>query len=130
VSPAIALALSLQGTEAARPTTWDPVVYFEHGSAVLPPTAKETVREVVAYAGKRGYSRVIVIAHSDTSGPPGVNLQLSKRRAEAIAAAFADDGFGADQVAIVAAGEEWPAVDTGDGVKEPLNRRATISFER
>jgi OOP family OmpA-OmpF porin len=37
-------------------------------------------------------------------------------------------GVAADALAVDWKGESAPAVATGDGVKEPLNRRSTISI--
>jgi OOP family OmpA-OmpF porin len=54
--------------------------------------------------------------------------KLSERRAKAVADALVGAGVQATTLAVDWKGESEPAVATGDGVKEPLNRRSTISI--
>jgi outer membrane protein OmpA-like peptidoglycan-associated protein len=127
---AMVLAAALQGSEPARLTTFHPIVYFEHGSAALPSSAKETAREAAAYAKRFGFSTLVVVSHCDRSGPEDVNLRLARERGAAVAEALAAEGVALARIRIEAVGEDRPAVLTEDGVAEPLNRRATIDFER
>jgi outer membrane protein OmpA-like peptidoglycan-associated protein len=56
------------------------------------------------------------------------NLKLSERRAKTVADAMAGLGVDASKMAVDWKGKSQPAVATGDGVKEPLNRRATVDI--
>ena len=71
--------------------------------------------------------RVRVTGHADTAGPSGYNMALSRGRAGAVRAALMARGVPARQIDLRAEGESEPAVATGDGVREPRNRRVVIA---
>jgi outer membrane protein OmpA-like peptidoglycan-associated protein len=73
-------------------------------------------------------TRVIVVGHTDSSGSPAYNTRLSERRAKAVADALVGQGVGQQLMQVDWKGETQLAVATGDGVKEPLNRRSTIDI--
>ncbi|NBG96769.1 OmpA family protein [Pyruvatibacter mobilis] len=82
------------------------------------------IDEVAAYTKEFNNPTVNVVGHTDTSGSVAYNQGLSQRRANAVANALASQGVTVGNVGAV--GESEPAVPTGDGVREPLNRRAVI----
>jgi len=104
------------------------IVYFPFDQATLTPEARTVVQEAATYAASGGAAQVQVVGHADTSGSAAYNIRLSERRARAVADAMV--GLGADPALITAdwRGEANPAVPTGDGVREPLNRRATVNI--
>jgi outer membrane protein OmpA-like peptidoglycan-associated protein len=104
------------------------IVYFPFDQAVLTPEAQTVVQEAASYAGTGAATRIAVVGHADTSGSAAYNIRLSERRSRAVADAMV--GLGVNPALITAdwRGEAAPAVSTGDGVKEPLNRRATIAI--
>ena len=55
------------------------------------------------------------------------NMRLSERRAKATADQLVADGVQQSVLDVSWKGFTEPAVQTGPGVKEPLNRRAVIS---
>jgi len=69
----------------------------------------------------------VIVGHTDSSGSPKYNQGLSERRGKAVADALVTSGVAQSTVQVDWKGESQLAVPTGDGVKEPLNRRATIS---
>jgi outer membrane protein OmpA-like peptidoglycan-associated protein len=71
---------------------------------------------------------VIVVGHTDTSGSAAYNMRLSERRAKATADALVAAGVQQSTLAVDWKGFNQPAVQTGPGVKEPLNRRSTIDI--
>ncbi|MGZ8364492.1 MAG: OmpA family protein, partial [Caulobacteraceae bacterium] len=70
----------------------------------------------------------VVVGHADRSGSQTYNVRLSERRAKAVADALVGLGVGGDKLSVDWKGENENAVPTPDGVKEPLNRRATIDI--
>lgn len=105
------------------------IVYFPFDPYVLTPEAQTVVSEAANYTRTdQGTSRVVVVGHADTSGSAAYNVRLSERRAKAVADALVGLGTGADKLQVDWKGETMPAVATGDGVKEPLNRRSTIDI--
>lgn len=73
-----------------------------------------------------GFERIRLIGHSDTSGSAAENLEISLERAEAVRDRLVALGLPLFMIEVVARGESDPAVATGDGVAEALNRRVVI----
>lgn len=69
-----------------------------------------------------GKIQLFIAGHTDTVGSPSYNLELSRRRAQAIAAWFVKNGL-TIPVAFDGLGESAPLVETKDEVDEPRNRR-------
>ena len=86
------------------------------------------ISDAANYARAGNATRVVVVGHTDTSGAPAYNVNLSERRAKAVADALVGSGVSQTALSVDFKGETAPAVATGDGVKEPLNRRGTIDI--
>jgi outer membrane protein OmpA-like peptidoglycan-associated protein len=86
------------------------------------------VQEAATYANEGHATQVVVVGHTDLSGSPAYNVRLSERRAKAVADALVGLGVPGTALSVDWKGETAPAVQTADGVKEPLNRRSTIDI--
>ena len=114
--------------EAPRPVMREFVVYFPFDQSILTPEAQTVVQEAASYAQQGGATQVQVVGHADTSGSAAYNVRLSERRARAVADAMVGLGVNPGVITADWRGETQPAVQTGDGVREPLNRRASINI--
>ena len=95
----------------------------------LRPDAKQIVAQA-AQSAKNGNKTVIhVTGHTDTSGSAEYNMGLSKRRAMSVKAELIRLGIPAREIDVQWKGKSEPLVQTGDGVKEPQNRRVEIVYE-
>jgi outer membrane protein OmpA-like peptidoglycan-associated protein len=106
----------------------DFVVYFPFDQYVLTPEAQAVVQQAAQYANDGHSTRVVVVGHTDTSGSAAYNMRLSERRAKATADALVALGVQQSSLNVDWKGKTDLAVPTADGVKEPLNRRSTISI--
>lgn len=104
------------------------IVYFEFDKSALTSDASAVVSAAADYSKTCGAARVVVVGHTDTSGSVAYNVKLSERRGKVVADALAGQGVNPNVLAVDWKGESAPAVATGDGVKEPLNRRSTIDI--
>ncbi|WGM37839.1 OmpA family protein [Caulobacter sp. NIBR1757] len=104
------------------------IVYFPFDQSILTPEAQTVVSEAAQYAQAGNATRIVVVGHADTSGSAKYNVGLSQRRSKAVADALVGLGVNSGVLSVDWKGEAEPAVATGDGVKEPLNRRSTISI--
>ncbi|HTN40834.1 MAG TPA: OmpA family protein [Asticcacaulis sp.] len=104
------------------------IVYFEFDKSALTADAQSVVSAAADYAKAGNAARIVVVGHTDTSGSAAYNIKLSERRAKTVADALAGLGVDGSKLAVDWKGESAPAVATGDGVKEPLNRRSTIDI--
>ncbi|NOT38962.1 MAG: OmpA family protein [Alphaproteobacteria bacterium] len=105
------------------------IVFFGLDSAELVPEAQRVVNDAAGAAKEFGAAAIHVVAHTDSSGSTAYNQRLSERRAGAIRAALATNGIPANAITTEGRGEGDLMVRTGDGIKEPQNRRATIDMK-
>lgn len=102
------------------------LVFFDWDESFLTPTAQAIVDEAAADILANDIGRVDIIGHTDTSGPADYNLALGQRRAESVRARLVDNGVPNDIIFTDSRGENDLEVQTPDGVREPLNRRAEL----
>ncbi|MFO1154956.1 MAG: OmpA family protein [Rhodospirillales bacterium] len=112
----------------AKPS--DFLVFFDWDKYNLTPEAMKIIADAVAAAKKEGAKTIKVVGHTDTSGSAAWNMALSVRRANAVAQQMIKLGIPATAITSEGRGEEDLLVPTKDGVREPQNRRAAISFPR
>jgi len=101
-------------------------LFFSHDRADIDGPGRRVIRTAAADAARGEGRRILVTGHADRAGPEPYNAALSLRRAEAVRAALVAAGTAARRIAVTALGESAPAVPTGDGVREPRNRRTEI----
>ena len=111
------------------PVRRDFVIYFPFDQSELTPEADSVIRAVADYDHAAPGAHAIVVGFTDTSGSASYNLALSERRAKAVAQALIADGVPSEALAVSWKGKTELATPTPDGVREPLNRRATIAVE-
>ncbi|TNE40717.1 MAG: OmpA family protein [Alphaproteobacteria bacterium] len=111
----------------AETTSRDFVIYFGFDRSDLTDAARATVDAIAEYASGMDGSSVSLRGHTDSSGTSAYNQGLSQRRANSVASALAAAGVGS--VSSSWAGESELAVETGDGVREPLNRRVNVRVD-
>lgn len=71
-------------------------------------------------------NKVRIDGHTDNIGDPEFNRQLSKRRAEAVAAAMIESGMTTDSVSIRGLGDSKPVADNSTRSGRSENRRVSI----
>jgi outer membrane protein OmpA-like peptidoglycan-associated protein len=104
------------------------VVYFDWDRSDLTAEARSVVTQAANYAKSGAPTRILVVGHADTSGNAAYNLGLSNRRSRTVADALVAQGVNGGVIAVDGKGETALAKPTADGVREPLNRRATIDI--
>jgi len=103
------------------------IVYFGFDRFDLTSEARGVIDEVVSAV--QGYSSPLlsIVGHTDTVGSKAYNQRLSERRAATVYEALEAKGIPGDAMTTAGRSELELAVPTGDGVKEPLNRRVEIT---
>lgn len=99
---------------------WDDFRVAGQGLAVLDQAAEDYRRN--------GRATVEIIAGSDESGRNAYNQRLSARRARAVADGLVHRGIPRAVIRLRPMGIHRPLVATGNGIREPMNRYAEISF--
>lgn len=104
------------------------IIYFAWDRYDLTDAAVALIDEIASYVGQWSGANVALDGHADTSGTADYNVGLSQNRASAVRDALDARGVGVGDVDWF--GETQPAVPTGDGVREPLNRRVEVHISR
>ena len=133
----IAAALLLGACDSPQPQVAAPpppppaaapafMVFFDWDRSNLSQQAMNTLQQAAAAYKARGNVQVTATGHTDTSGPDGYNMALSLRRATSVKDGLVQQGVPSASIVTVGRGESMPLVATGDGVREPQNRRVEI----
>ena len=105
------------------------LVFFDFNKSDLTSQAVTIVDTAARNATNGKVTQLTVTGHTDTVGSDAYNMRLSRRRAESVAAQLEKDGIASSEIEIVAKGKRDLLVPTGDGVREPQNRRVQIVFD-
>ncbi|HEY9081003.1 OmpA family protein [Magnetovibrio sp.] len=106
------------------------IVYFTHDSADLSSANVDLIKRAAEAAKAAKVARVVLIGHADRSGSNAYNEALSRKRVEAVSKALMDEGVMGSMMTTSFAGETSPQVATEDGMRERMNRRVEVVFER
>ncbi len=104
------------------------IIYFAWDRSDLTDAAVAVVDEIAAFVSRYSNPNVALDGHTDTSGSNRYNVGLSQRRADTVQDAL--NGRSVSSSSVEWFGETQPAVPTGDGVREPLNRRVEVTISR
>ena len=105
------------------------VVLFDFNKSGMGADARRIVETAIKTAKRLGAAAIRISGHADRAGGRAYNKGLSKRRAEAIATALIRAGIKKEKIRVEAFGEDKPAVQTPDGMREPRNRRVEIGID-
>lgn len=122
-SPPPSAALPMKAMDAMY------LVFFDFDSA-KPGAGSDDILDAVAKEIKgRSLEAVEIIGHTDSAGPTPYNNRLSMKRGNAVRDALLKRGVDAALIKVEGRGEDRLLVKTPDGVREPANRRAEITFK-
>lgn len=102
-------------------------IYFDTDKADIKPESRPTLAEIAKLLQTQPTLKVYVVGHTDSQGGYDYNMQLSRRRAEAIAADLVKT-YGLAKARIAAAGVSFLAPLGSNGTEEgrALNRRVEL----
>lgn len=104
------------------------VIFFGFNKCNITSEADAVLGEAASAAKSYGSASVEIVGHTDTVGSPKYNQRLSECRANAAATNLESKGVPAGAIHSSGVGESDLLIQTGDGVKEPQNRRDTINL--
>jgi outer membrane protein OmpA-like peptidoglycan-associated protein len=104
------------------------IVFFGWNKCNITAEADAVLSEAAAAAKSSGAASIRVVGHTDTSGSNAYNQKLSECRAGAVKSNLVGKGIADGSISTSGKGEGDLMVQTGDGVKEPQNRRATVDM--
>ena len=127
---ALAITRPADAQEAANSTDdsqWLKV-YFQTGSSQISADQLNTLDTAVRTFREGDPFVMIVAGSADTVGSADTNLDLSIRRANAVATALSERGIPIERLQVLGRGNSEIPVETGEGVAEPENRVVEISW--
>jgi outer membrane protein OmpA-like peptidoglycan-associated protein len=102
-------------------------IYFDTDRAEVKPESRPTLEQIAKLLTANVGLSVFIVGHTDNQGPFAYNLDLSRRRAEAIAAELVKNyGIGAPRLRTAGVGLLAPAGSNATEAGRALNRRVEL----
>lgn len=124
----VALATGIGWPAAAQDASDWLRVFFETGSAHVGADQEATLDQAARTFRDGDPFVMILTGSSDTVGDADLNLDLSLRRARAVAAGLTARGIPIERLQVLGRGESELEVETAEGVPEERNRMVEISW--
>ncbi len=102
------------------------LLYFESESVKLTQESQRLLPGVVAEAKARDSRDISVVGHTDRAGSPEYNMELSRRRANAVRALLLKAGLPGESMELTSHGAANPLVES-KSPHEPKNRRVEVT---
>lgn len=118
----------VDASEPMKPEDAVYLVFFDWDKSNLTVGALNVIDAVAEEVSKNPPQTITIVGHTDTSGPTLYNERLAFRRANSVRDALIERNVDPSLIVVDAKGESELLVPTEDGVREPANRRANISF--
>ena len=102
-------------------------IYFDTDKAVIRPESRPTLEQIAKLLASQVALSVFIVGHTDSQGPYPYNLDLSRRRAEAIAAELAKTyHIGAPRLQTAGVAHLAPVGSNASEAGRALNRRVEL----
>lgn len=102
-------------------------IYFDTDKAVLKPESRPTLEQIAKLLAGEPQLNVFIVGHTDSQGPYAYNLDLSRRRAEAIAEELVKYyRIGAPRLRTAGVAHLAPVGSNGNEAGRALNRRVEL----
>jgi outer membrane protein OmpA-like peptidoglycan-associated protein len=103
-------------------------VLFDTNRAELKPGASESLDRVAQFLQQHPNMKVRIEGHTDSTGTDSYNMELSQRRADAVAHALESRGADAANIVAVGRGSELPVASNDTAAGRQQNRRVELVF--
>lgn len=118
---------SVAGVSTPLPVTrirYAAVPFFAFDSATLDHRARQTTRNIARLLRRLdGVAGIVIGGHTDSVGSETYNLDLARRRGEAVQRALIEDGVDARIISIIPLGERYPIATNSTDEGRAMNRR-------
>lgn len=102
-------------------------IYFDFDKADLKPESKPQLDEIAALLTSDAALKLVVAGHTDNQGGVAYNMELSRKRADAVVAALAGGyGIAADRLIAQGMGSAAPVASNADDAGRAKNRRVEL----
>lgn len=101
-------------------------VLFDVDKSTLKPGAMNTMDRLAEFLKQEQGRSVVVEGHTDSTGSDDYNMDLSRRRADAVRTALVERGVKGDQIQSIGKGEGVPVASNDNAGGRQQNRRVEI----
>lgn len=116
------------GTIAPRTFVFDHL-NFESGSAQLTPDSNETVNNLATILKAYPHATIQLAGHTDNTGNPQTNQQLSLDRANAVKTMLVNSGVDGNRISTVGYGQDRPITTNDTEQGRARNRRTELTVK-
>lgn len=103
-------------------------ILFDTNKYMLKDKAVDSIDKIAAIIKKYPEDRLRVVGHTDSTGNPELNADLSRKRADSVKKRLAEGGVPADVITTYGMGETKPVASNGTVEGRRLNRRVEIEI--
>jgi OmpA-OmpF porin, OOP family len=107
--------------------TFQPI-YFDYDQATIRAEYQLYLKELIRMVKSHSDLRIEITGHTDADGSDAYNLNLSKRRSEALLLFFTQNGLAKDRMVISFKGEREPVDKSQTNEGKQRNRRVDFKF--
>ena len=107
-----------------------PGIFFDPGKTQLKPGAKRTLQRIAEPLKGDDRIRVTVEGHTDNTGNPEKNMEISEKRAEAVREYLVSVGVSADRIMATGKGDAEPVATNKTAAGRQQNRRVELVITR
>jgi len=108
--------------------TFDSGILFEFNKSDLSAESKQSLTKFAETVNKYEDTKIILEGHTDSVGSEEYNLQLSEKRAKAVADFVKNLAVGGERLSEIGYGELQPIADNNTAEGRQLNRRVEIAI--
>ncbi len=108
--------------------TFDSGILFDVDRAVLQPVAKADLERLAVILNKYSDTNILIEGHTDSTGPEEYNMELSRKRAEAVTAQLAAVSVDPVRFTLVGYGEIQPIATNETEFGRQANRRVELAI--
>lgn len=101
-------------------------VIFAHNSSKLEPGGRRTISRIAEFLKKNPQQYIKIEGYTDSTGDQEYNLDLSRRRAEAVREVLLSRNVSAERVSVEAFGEKYPVASNEVPSGRQQNRRVEL----
>jgi outer membrane protein OmpA-like peptidoglycan-associated protein len=105
-------------------------VFFAFDSYELLTSSKSELNRMVEVMQDNAQIEVVIIGHTDSTGPEEYNQMLSEKRAQSVVAYLTNEGINKERLQYVGKGESEPAYPNDTKENRAKNRRVNFKVER
>jgi outer membrane protein OmpA-like peptidoglycan-associated protein len=108
--------------------TFDSAILFDVDSSALRPASADIVESIAGVLTSYPETDILVMGHTDSTGPAEYNQGLSERRADAVGEALVSHGVASARITSRGYGENSPVADNDTAAGRQENRRVEVDI--